>query len=70
MSREINNSGYSFLKDIWGKHKPYDLNSYTNKKIQENFGSFSIRAAIRPPYSHRWANPWERQETVSWCGVS
>ena len=57
-------SSYAIITQTWVKQRKYTLS--TNQK--EKFGSFSIRAAVRPPYSTRWANPMERQQPYS--GVS
>ena len=68
MSNGVNKSGYSFLKDTWRQQKKYTLQPLINKKIKENFGSFSLRAAVRPPYSTRWGNQYEKSDT--YFGVS
>ena len=52
-------TGYGTLKTTWVKQTKYTLSTSTKEK----FGAFSISAAVRPPYSHQWANPWTRQET-------
>lgn len=54
-------TGYGTLNTIWVKQPKYRLS--TDHKTKENFGAFSISAAVRPPYAYQWANPWTRQET-------
>ena len=55
-------SSYQTLKTTWVKQEKYTLTVKT--PVKEPFGSFSIRAAVRPPYyNNNWVNPWERQET-------
>jgi hypothetical protein len=56
-----NNNGYRTLKTTWVKQNKYNLASSVD--VKENFGAFSIRAAVRGPHSNKWANPWTRQET-------
>ena len=68
MSNGVNNSGYSFLKDTWKQQKKYNIQPSINKKIKENFGSFSLRAAVRPPYSNRWGDQYKQSDT--YFGVS
>jgi hypothetical protein len=41
-------SSYCTLKSTWVKQSRYGLSKSYKK---ENFGAFSIRAAVRPPYS-------------------
>jgi hypothetical protein len=59
--KSCNTAGYNTLKTTWVKQDKYRL--ATGAKVKERFGAFSISAAVRPPYSHKWANPWTRQET-------
>jgi hypothetical protein len=61
-----NSSNYTKVSQTWVNQKKYTLS--TNKENKEKFGSFSISAAVRPPYSRKWANPWERQQP--YYGVS
>lgn len=50
MSNCINTSNYTILRNTWSKQPIYSLNQYNpeNEQIKENFGSFSISAAVRP----------------------
>lgn len=70
MTSHVNPSGYGKLKQIWVKQHKYTL--ATEKNTTENFGAFSISAAVRPSNcancNKQWANPWDRQPMV--YGVS
>lgn len=54
---------YVMLQQTWSKQPKYSLS--TEKEIKENFGSFSISAAVRPSSccqnNRKWANPYDRQ---------
>jgi hypothetical protein len=57
-----NKNGYRTLKTTWVKQKPYNLASSV-EDVKENFGAFSISAAVRGSYCNKCSNPWVRQET-------
>lgn len=59
---------YSTLQTAWFKQDRYKLSTKSYPVKREKYRAFSIRAAVRPPYSNRWANPWARQ--VPYPGVS
>ena len=64
-----NQSSYTRLKKTWAKQKRYTLATdlqvvYTINK--EDFGAFSISAAIRGPYN-RCNNPWYRDSYGHSC---
>lgn len=61
-----NPSGYSKLEYTWIPQTKYNL--ATDKGIRENFGAFSISAAVRPSTCYscnkQYANPWYRGEQI------
>lgn len=52
--------GYTKLKETW-----VPTEKYTTKKV-ENFGSFSIKSAVRGSYCHQC----DREKLPSYWGVS
>lgn len=54
-----NATNYNTLKTTWSKQQPYNL-STKNQVSKENFGAFSISAAVRGSCNRFYPNPWYR----------
>jgi hypothetical protein len=62
-----NSRGYATMDTTWVKQERYTL-AICKKKTKENFGAFSISAAVRSSNcsscNRKWANPWDRQPRI------
>lgn len=68
-----NPSGYANLNQAWIKQPRYNLSTDETSQ-KENFGAFSISAAVRPSScrscNRGWDNPWYRGGQPDVYGVS